>query len=166
MSASNTNARSVRLPALSLFQRARLFVSYQRYAFVLLALPAIAVTASIRTLPWWAAVVIGVVAIVPVRFGVEVALKYSRKVRATRVGMARIESGAFSPASIKPHCGDPCFRVVADELLARSGMARAERKRVISTYREQLRKEDSVLVMVDHVRGTVITFGGETREGN
>lgn len=161
-----SSTKSVRLPVLSFAERARLFVSYQRYAAVLLALPAIAVTAAVRTLPWWAAVAVGLVAIVPLRFGVEVALKYSRKVRATRVGMARIESGAFTPASIKSHCGDPCFRVVADELLTRSGMPRAERKLVISTYREQLRQESSVLVMVDHVRGTVITFGGETREGN
>jgi hypothetical protein len=158
--------KSVRLPTLSLVERVRLFASYQRYAALLLGLASVAVIVAVRTLPWWAAVVVGLVAIVPVRFGVEVALKYARKVRATRVGMARIESGAFTPASIKHHCGDPCFRVVADELLALSGMPRAERKLVISTYREQLHKEDSMLVMVDHVRGTVITFGGETREGN
>jgi len=115
-------------------------------------------------LPWWAAILVGLCAIAPVRFGVEVWFRYPRKVRATRVAMARIASGSFHHASIKRHCGDPCYRIVADEVLARSGMPRAERRLVISRYREQLRQEDSMLVLVDHVRGTVITFGGETRE--
>lgn len=156
--------KTARLPELRLYDRARLWLRYQRYSFVLVAIPTAVVTVAAIMLPWWAAVIVGLCAIAPVRFGVEVWLRYPRKVRATRIAIARIASGSFHHASIKRHCGDPCFRLVADEILARAGMPRAERRLVISRYREQLKQEDSMLVVVDHVRGTVITFGGETRE--
>jgi hypothetical protein len=154
----------VRLPELSSIERARLWLRYQRYAFVLVVVPTVLVTLAAIMLPWWAALILGLCAIAPVRFGVEVWFRYPRKIRATRVALARIQAGSFHHASIKRHCGDPCFRLVADEILARAGMPRAERRLVISMYREQLNKEDSMLVLVDHVRGTVITLGGDTRE--
>jgi hypothetical protein len=154
----------VRLPELSSIERARLWLRYQRYAFVLVGVPTVLVTLAAIMLPWWAALLLGLCAIAPVRFGVEVWFRYPRKIRATRVALARIQAGSFHHASIKRHCGDPCFRLVADEILARAGMPRAERRLVISMYREQLNKEDSMLVLVDHVRGTVITLGGDTRE--
>lgn len=156
--------KKARLPQLGLYDRARLWLRYQRYAFVLVAIPTALVTLAAIMLPWWAALILGLCAIAPVRFGVEVWLRYPRKVRATRIAIARIASGSFHHASIKRHCGDPCFRLVADEILVRAGMPRDERRLVISRYREQLKQEDSMLVVVDHVRGTVITFGGDTRE--
>jgi hypothetical protein len=154
----------VRLPELSLPRRVRLWFRYQRYAFALIGLPTALVAISARTLPWWAIVLVSLVALAPVRFGIEVWSRYPRKVRATRVALARIEAGTFSPASIKRHCGDPCFRLVADEILTRASIRRAERKLLIKRFSEQLRKEDSMLVLVDHVRGTVLTLGGDTQE--
>jgi hypothetical protein len=154
----------VKLPELSRLERVRLWLRYQRYAFALVGVPTVIVTLAAISLPWWAALLLGLCAIAPVRFGVEVWFRYPRKIRATRIALARIQTGSFHHASIKRHCGDPCFRLVADEILARAGMPRAERRLVISMYREQLNKEDSMLVLVDHVRGTVITLGGDTRE--
>lgn len=159
-----TATRKVRLPELSLAARVRLWFHYQRYAFVLLGVPTALVVAAALALPWWAALLVALPSLAPVRFGVEVWSRWPRKLRATRVALARIEAGSFHHASIKRHCGDPCFRLVADEVLKRAGLPRSERKLVISGYAEQLRKEDSMLVLVDHVRGTVITFGGDTRE--
>lgn len=156
--------RKVRLPELPVAARVGLWLRYQRYAFLLLGVPTALVVLAALTLPWWAALLVGVAGLAPVRFGVEVWSRWPRKLRATRVALARIESGSFHHASIKRHCGDPCFRLVADEILTRAGLPRSERKLVISGYAELLRKEDSMLVLVDHVRGTVITFGGDTRE--
>jgi hypothetical protein len=161
---TTTTTNKVKLPELSLLQRGRLWFRYQRYAFALIGLPVAVITLSTRALPWWAVALVSLVALAPVRFGIEVWSRYPRKIRATRIALARIESGTFSPASIKRHCGDPCFRLVADEILARANMPRAERKLVIKRFAEQLRKEDSMLVLVDHVRGTVLTLGGDTQE--
>lgn len=156
--------RKVRLPDISRLSRARLWFTYQRYAFLLIGVPVTLVALASRALPWWAVSLVALVGIAPARFGVEVWGRYPRKLRATRLALARIEAGTFSPASIKRYCGDPCFRLVADEILARSGMGTRERKLVIKRFSEQLKKEDSVLVLVDHVRGTVLTLGGDTQE--
>jgi hypothetical protein len=153
-----------RLPKLGAFATARLFVSYQRYGALLLVAPIAVVIAVARIAPWWAALLVGLAGIAPVRFGVEVVARWPRKLRATRIAVARIAAGSFSAASVRPYCGDPCFRVVATEILARAGMARHERKTLVRSFQEQLRQENSVRVLVDHVRGTVLTFGGENQE--
>lgn len=142
----------------------RLWLSYQRYGLLLVGAPPVAVAGAAWALPGWVAALVALAAIPPVRFGVEVLGRWPRKLRATRLADARIRAGRFRPAQIKGHCGDPCFRVVAAEILARAGVPRAERRAQIRTYAEQLRRERDVLVLVDHVRGTVTTIGGDARE--
>jgi hypothetical protein len=133
----------------------RLWLSYQRYAFLLLGVPAIAVGALIAwTSPWWW-VPAGLVALWPVRFGASVLARWPRKARATLIAQRRIDAGRFSPRSIRGYCGDPCFRVVAHEILRRAGVPRAERRRIVHQYREELRRDRSTLVIVDHLAGTV-----------
>lgn len=154
----------VRLPELSPGTRIRLWLRYQRYAFVLLLAPPLVVAGLSTLLPWWLTAIATVAALAPIRFGVEVWSRYPRKLRATRIALARIEAGTFTHAHIKNHCGDPCFRLVADEILTRAGTPRPERRLVISRYAEQLRNEGSELILIDHVRGTVITVGGASRE--
>ena len=144
--------------------RARLWLRYQRYAFVLVGAPLTWVALAIAFAPWWLVGIAVLAAIAPVRFGVIVAARWPRKLRATYLARARIERGSFAPSSIKNYCGDPCFRLVADEILTYAAIARSERHRIIHEYREQLRLEDSMLVLVDHVRGTVTMIGGDSRE--
>ncbi len=160
----HTTTTRVRLPELPRVTRVRLWLRYQRYAFALIGAPTALVALASRALPWWAVAVLALAALAPVRFGVEVWSRYPRKIRATRIALARIATGTFTSASVKRHCGDPCFRLVADEVLARAGVPRVERRLVIKRFAEQLRREDSMLVLVDHVRGTVITLGGDPQE--
>lgn len=155
----------LRLPSLPLATRARLWLSYQRYGLLLVAAPVGAVAAAWVLAPWWAAAVLAVGGLAPLGFGVEVLGRWPRKLRATRAALARIERGSFGPASVRPHCGDPCFRVVAAEILTRAGLPRRERRRLIRTYAAQLRAEGDVRVYIDHTRGTVTTYGGGAEEG-
>jgi hypothetical protein len=90
-----------------------------------------------------------------VKFGVTVLARWPRKLRATWIAQRRIDAGRFSPRSIRGFCGDPCFRVVAHEILRRAGVPRAERRRIVHQYREELRRDRSTLVIVDHLAGTV-----------
>ncbi|HVK88454.1 MAG TPA: hypothetical protein VM513_30250 [Kofleriaceae bacterium] len=144
--------------------RARLWLSYQRYGLALVGAPFAAVGGAAVLAPWWVAMLVGLVAIAPVRFGVEVLGRWPRKLRATRISLGRIKAGRFRPEHIRSYCGDPCFRVVAHEILTRAGIPRAERRRIVARFREELRRERDVLVVIDHVRGTVITFGGDAEE--
>ncbi|HEY1811681.1 MAG TPA: hypothetical protein VGG74_04950 [Kofleriaceae bacterium] len=149
----------IALPALGAATTLRLWLSYQRYALVLVAAPIVCAVLAIARAPWWLAAIVAVAAIVPVRFGVTVLVRWPRKLRATRVGLARIAAGTFTPASIRGYCSDPCFRVVARELLAAAGLPRAERRAIVQRFASELRAEDSVALLVDHIRGTV-TIGG------
>lgn len=154
----------LRLPPLPTLTRVRLWLGYQRYGFVLVGAPVAAVAAAAVLTPWYVALLVALAGLAPARFGVEVLSRWPRKLRATRVAFARIEAGRFSPRAVKPYCGDPCFRLVADEVLARAGTPAAERRRLIRQYGAQLRRERDVLVLVDHVNGTVLTLGGEPDE--
>jgi hypothetical protein len=156
--------RGVCLPPIGAIGLVRLWLSYQRYACLLLGVPAAVVALAIAYAPWWAVIVAGVVALAPVRFGLEVLGRWRRKLRVTRVGLARIAGGTFTPQSIRSYCGDPCFRVVASELLVRAGVARAERRALLRKFSDEQRAERGIVILVDHVRGTVFTLGGDARE--
>ena len=136
----------------------RLWLSYQRYAFLLIGAPVLGVAALIAWTTPWLWVPAALVAIAPVKFGITVFARWPKKLRATHVATRRIEQGRFSPKSIRGHCGDPCFRVVAHEILRRAGVPRAERRRIVHPYREELRRDSSTLVIVDHLAGTVTTI--------
>jgi hypothetical protein len=152
------------LPMLRARTRVRLWLSYQRYAFLLIGAPAAALAAAALWGPWWLAAAVGLAAIAPVGFAVEVLGRWPRKLRATRVAQARIQAGRFAPSSIRGYCGDPCFRVVAREILAAAGTPRAERRALVRQFSEQLRRERSVVLLVDHTKGTVITIGAEGQD--
>jgi hypothetical protein len=154
----------VQLPRVGVLERARLWLSYQRYAFVLVAAPVAGVALAATYARWWVAALVGLVGLVPARFGIEVFARWPRKLRATRIAIARVEAGTFTPASIKGYCGDPCFRVVADEVLARADMPRRDRKLCIRRFSDELRRERSLVVVIDHVRGTATVLGGDARE--
>lgn len=156
--AGAASPRRVRLPELGAVERARLWLSYQRYAFLLIGAPVAGVAglAAVASAWWWAPA--AVIAIAPVRFGAIVWARWPRKLRATQVADARIRAGRFAPRTIRTYCGDPCYRVVAGELLRRAGVPRRERRRIVSQYREELRRDRSTLVIVDHLAGTVTTI--------
>ena len=80
------------------------------------------------------------IALVPFKFGVTVLARWPRKLRATRIAELRIRSGRFAPASVRPYCGDPCFRVVAREILRRGGVSRADRRDLIAGWAAELRR--------------------------
>ncbi|MEO6771763.1 MAG: hypothetical protein ABI467_01920 [Kofleriaceae bacterium] len=156
----------VRLPVIGPIGLARLWLSYQRYVALLLGVPALAIGLAIAFAPWWVVILAVGVGLVPGRFAIEVLGRWPRKLRATRVGLARIDAGAFTPASIRSYCGDPCFRVVATELLVRAGIARADRRALVRRFSDELRDARGIVLLVDHVRGTVLTLGGGARERN
>lgn len=155
----------MRLPEVGPAARLRLWIRYQRYGVLLVGVPAAAVALAMACAPWWLAALAVVAGVPPARFGIEVLARWPRKLRTTRIALARIESGRFAVTSVKGACGDPCYRIVADEILARAGLTRSERRRLIRHYAEQHRRERDVRVLIDHVRGTVVTYGGDAREG-
>ena len=139
-------------------------MSYQRYGLVLLGAPALVLVVAAAYAPWWAVLLVGLAGIAPVRFGIEVLGRWPRKLRATRLQLARIAAGTFAPDAVRSYCGDPCFRVVAREVLARAGVPRRERAELVRRFADDARRAGRVAVLFDHVRGTAIMLGGDARE--
>lgn len=128
----------------------RLWASYQRYALLLgllalCPLLAAAAVAPSRGIAWAAAIAVAL----PIgRFAAAVYRRWPQKIRATMLAIRRIESGRFTPRFVTGYCADPCFRLVADEILARAGHDRRHRKALIRELREDCRRP-FVLMIVD-----------------
>lgn len=141
---------------------ARLWLSYQRYALLLFAIAlgpiaAVALWAPTRWYLWL--VVVPVAARIAV-FAVQVYRRWPRKLRATALATARIASGRFAPRSIRGYCGDPCFRVVAREILRRAGLPRAQRRGLIEQFSREAR-EPAFLIVVNPESGEPVQLLGD-----
>jgi hypothetical protein len=150
-------------------ERARLWLSYQRYAMlgaggVTAMLGGVAALGMAWTWGWAALIVAGPLSLSLGRFSVEVLRAHPRKLRATWAHQRRIDGQRFSPAAIKTYCGDPCWRVVADEVLTRAGIPAGSRRELIRQFRAELDDENNSTVIVDHTTGTIrrISAAGET----
>lgn len=98
---------------------------------------------------WWAW---GGLALVALRFfGIahEIGGRWARKVRATRLADRRIAAGRFEARMVGRYCGDPCFRVVAREILRRAGIDAAERRRLIRRYAAEEAERGRTLIFAD-----------------
>lgn len=140
----------------------RLWLSYQRYAalVVVLSLGCVALvmnlTASWSTLWRWLAIAGSVgAALLGLHFARQIAGRWPRKLRATLLADRRIKAGRFRESSLQHYCEDPCFRVVANEILRRAGQARSERRELIRRYSEQAHEPAFLMTIDPSVRGTV-----------
>ncbi len=147
---------------LSRRERLRLWLSYQRYAFLLIGggLALVAAVVAWRPHAWWLWGPAVLLVAKPIGFGVVVWRRWPKKLRATIVGLRRIEAGRFRPDSLRAYCGDPCFRVVAREILRRAGVPPAERRTIMKRLTAEKRKQDDTLVLVDSTG--VVTVDGNT----
>jgi len=115
-------------------ERFRLWWSYQRYALALGA-GAVGIVVGIAAAApavWWLWLAATVPVYKLVEYTWQVARNYPRKLRATALATRRIEAGRFRPRSVAPYCGDPCFRVVAREILRRARIPTPERRQLIA----------------------------------
>lgn len=156
------HAPALALPPLGRLARARLWLSYQRYGLLLCGV-GVALPAAVA-LRWpglfWVWVPLALIMLKPIGFGVTVLRRWPRKLRATLVAEHRIERGRFRPESVRSYCGDPCFRLVAHEILTRAGMPAAERRALVARLRAEHEQSARVLLLVDHATGTVFTVQG------
>ena len=162
-----TSAPALSLPQLGRLARARLWLSYQRYGLLLcgggVALPL--AVALLWPRLFWVWIPLALLVLKPIGFGVTVLRRWPRKLRATLVAEHRLQRGRFRPESVRGYCGDPCFRLVAHEILTRAGMPAAERRALVARLRAEHEQSSRVLLLVDHATGTVFTVqGGQVTE--
>ncbi len=142
--------------------RLRLFLSYQRYAFALLFGPGLVVAGVAAAGPgaWWAWGPLTLLALWLGSFGVVVWRRFPKKLRATLVADRRIAQHRFRPDSVLKYCGDPCYRVVAHEILARAGLGRSERRALVRKLTALEAERATQLVLVNRVDGYLVHIDG------
>jgi hypothetical protein len=160
-------SRSPRASPFSRRERLRLWLSYQRYAILLplacaAALGALVALASVWAWAWLGLIIMVPVAITTAGFTLEVVRAYSRKLRATWAQERRMAAGRFSPEALRSYCGDPCWRVVANEILTRAGYSRTQRRALIQAFRRELDSDAHAVVIVDHLTGAVRRIGASS----
>lgn len=130
------------------FEMVRLWFSYQRYALLMAGAPLLVVTAVAVTWPdaWWAWALLALASLPFLRFAAEIYGRWPRKIRATMLADRRIAAGRFNPRMVSRYCGDPCFRVVAREILGRADITGAERRRLIHDFSAEEAERGHTLV--------------------
>lgn len=145
-------------------ERVRLWCSYQRYALLMACAPLLVWTAVLLAAPdaWWAWGPLALVALWFLRQAATIYARFPRKMRATLLADRRIAAGRFHPRTIRRYCGDPCFRVVAREILRRAGIPADERKRLIERFAEEEAERGHTLVFARADGGVQIHVDGKT----
>ena len=161
--AMKTKDAKTRRRVLSRFEVMGLWLSYQRYSFVLVGSALLLPVGLFWLLPnYWFLWGIPAVLVASklVFYAVMVYRRWPRKLRATMVATRRIASGGFEPDSVMPFCGDPCFRVVANEILSRAGLGLTERMRIIRRLAVEKRNQPEYVVLVDRTNGVTVRVDG------
>lgn len=156
---------SQRSSRLGPFEHVTLFLSYQRYGFALsaLALAAPATVVIVSPTTWWAWVLAALPFFWIGGYAVAILSRFPRKLRLTKIAVRRIARGSFQPREVANCCGDPCFRVVAREILNRAGVAPSERDSLIREFQDEATIASSGMLIFDHDQGTVTRLDGEGR---
>src|SRR5690606_36000392 len=110
-----------------------LFSSYQRYAALLFVAGASPLTLTAMFAPgqWWAWAISALVALKAWSFGAHVASRWPGKMRVTAVAQRRIDAGRFDASMVRSLCTDPCFKVVAREILRRADLKGSEARELL-----------------------------------
>ncbi len=153
------------LPELKRRERVSLWLSYQRYGLLMAGASLIVLfLAPVFSLWLWPTswllwlvtmMVCAAVALKLMGFAVYILGRWPQKLRATIIAQYRINTGRFSPDSLQNYCGDPCFRLVADEILQRAAIPADERQRLIGELRTRHERASQTLLFVDRERDTV-----------
>lgn len=144
------------------FETARLWLSYQRYAFLMFGVPA-AGTAAIATLwphAWW---VWGPAALITLKlwaFAVTIWQRWPYKRTSTLRYQRQIDAGRFDPERVRRFTGDPCFRVVAREVLRRADVRGPAQAALIARLRAEHEAAGQQIIFVDRAKGEVIHVDG------
>jgi hypothetical protein len=152
-------------PAFAGLEWLRLFLSYQRYGLLLMAaaLAPLALVYALAPTIWWMWLLAAIPGVWVGNFAITVLRRFPKKLRLTAIANRRITQGSFSPRSVAGYCEDPCFRVVAHEILRRAGVSAAERRALVEQFAARASANATGMVVFDHERGTVTHIDGEGR---
>ncbi len=162
-----SEAHAITMPAraprtLGPIERARLWVSYQRYAFLMAGVPLAATLAVAVRWPgaWWAWAPMVALTLKLWAFAATIWQRWPYKRVATLRFQRQIDAGRFTPDSLRSFCDDPCFRVVAREVARRAGIRGAAQRALLRRLTAEQADRGRQLILVDRAQGVVFQVDG------
>ncbi len=139
-------------------QKARYFLSYNRYALLIVLVALGASAAAVRWGAWYVWVPVCLASLRALVWAWRIARQFPRKLHITKKLLRAQREARFSPEDVVKYCADPCYRVVAREALAAAGVPRAQRAGMVRDYTRRARELAHDFVIVDRERNRVLTF--------
>ncbi|MBU1244746.1 hypothetical protein KJ612_16230, partial [Myxococcota bacterium] len=139
-------------------QRLGYFLSYNRYALLILLLSLAVPTVLFLFFRWYFWVPATLVALRALYWAWHIARQYPKKLHITKKMALAQQNRTFQNEDIVKYCGDPCYRVVAHQVLAQARVPAGERRRLVREYVEQAHDLAHALVFVDREKGRVVTI--------
>lgn len=142
--------------------RTWLVAKFGLYAWLMLAggcALAVVPLAMSESVVWWG-VVAWVLAVLLASWAGAILSQFPRKQALVRRYRWMAREGRFSPADIAHLCGDPCYRLVADEILRFTPHSKG-RKALIRQLNEQQAMFGLGKVTVDPERGVLVLYNGK-----
>ena len=119
--------------------RARLWFSYQRYVFLLVAGGVGLPVGAYVLWPdgWYVWAPLGLFGLFCLKGAVTIFSNFGHKLRVTAMLQRRYARVGFSPTLLAQYAEDPCYRVVSNEVMRRVGVPPTERRRVLAELKHQ-----------------------------
>lgn len=140
------------------WQKLGYFLSYNRYALLILSLCVALPLLLFFHARWYLWVPAALVALRALYWAWHIARQYPKKLHITKKLLLAQRQGTFQTPDVVKYCGDPCYRVVAHHALRTAGTPAAERRRLVRDYVEKAHDLAHALVFVDRERGRVVTM--------
>ncbi|MGM0598091.1 MAG: MerC domain-containing protein [Myxococcota bacterium] len=145
-------------------KKIKLYFSFNRYSFLLLfcaLLPALVIIL-LKPQWWWLWGIFALVGIWLLRWAWLIHAQTFKKFHILKKNIYR--QNQTEKSSIGKYCSDPCYRVVANEILANQGLGFRQRKKIIRKMKKTAAEENKYSVVVDFKNQIVYKSDGTKTE--
>jgi hypothetical protein len=141
----------------SLLKKLMLYFSFNRYTYLILAGTFAVIFPIILFLFswWWLWVPLCLIGLWFLKFSFNIHAQTSKKFHITKKWIFNIKHENAEMDEMIKYCEDPCYRVVAKEILIQKGIGSKERKKIINDYKEEAIKRNKMIIIVDKKNGVI-----------
>ncbi|MBN2722588.1 MAG: hypothetical protein JXR95_00795 [Deltaproteobacteria bacterium] len=147
-------------------KKLKLYFSFNRYAYLLLISGILLPLSSLILKPawWWLTLLLLFPAIWMIKWAYFIHSQTSKKFHILKKQMFEHSESGGELSPLSKYCGDPCYRVVADEILIQRNVGFFERRKIIRKNTRIARSENNFSFAVDFKNHVVYRSDGQTTE--
>lgn len=144
----------------SWLQKYLYFMSYNRYALLIIFVSLSIVAISFWLSRWYVWLPVTLLALRALYWAGHIMRQFPKKLHITKKFLFAQKMGTFVPEDVVKYCADPCYRVVARHALTTGGVTRQQQNRLMREYTMRAHDLAHAFVIVDPEKKRVLTFVG------